>query len=456
MPVLRRLLLVPAVGLFVLGAPVLALENPGPAPPETTSTPLESPGEPAGPGAGAETDRPANLVGVKWSGDPDAEFTVEVRRRGAAADQWEEVGALEGDDTAPDEGSRDQRSSGRRGRHQHVSEPLWVGDAEDVRVTVASGAVSDVSIESVVSETRRAPRGSAGAWGAVVGDLPESQGYAFALVLGAGALGAFALGWAPWRSRRQVALLGVLALVVLTACVPPSPNPIAAPGQPTMTMRSQWGPDLGWNPSPDCAPGPEIPEGGLNFVVVHHTVNSNTYGPTESRAMVRAIWQYHVGTLRYCDIAYNFLVDRYGQIFEGRRGGITNAVIGAHTGGFNTQSSGMAFIGNFTSEQPPAAAWNAMVDLIAWKLSVHLIDPASGFFAVSRGGGSRYPAGEVAAFPNRIVGHRDLWATACPGDAFYPRLPALRAAVQPKVGWDPNAPPTTTTTTTAPTTTTTT
>ena len=119
-----------------------------------------------------------------------------------------------------------------------------------------------------------------------------------------------------------------------------------------MTMRSQWGPDLAWNPSPDCAPGPEIAR-TFKFAVVHHTVNSNTYAPNESTGIARAIWQYHVGTLGYCDIAYNFLIDRYGKIFEGRMGGIDRAVIAAHTGGFNTGSTGIAWIGTWTTEQPP-------------------------------------------------------------------------------------------------------
>jgi hypothetical protein len=445
----RRLLVIPAVVLVLLGAPALALDGSSAPPPESTEVPLALP-DGAEPGTRAVAEVPADLVGVKWTGDPDAQFSIDVRRAGS--DQWQPAGTLGGDDLAPDEGSADARASLTARDGANVTEPIWVDDSTDIRVTVVSGSVDDVSVAAVTSDTGRAPGGSAGALGLALPGTPDRFGYAIALVIAGVLLGAVALGWSPWRSRRQAALLGVVTLLVLTACEPvppPSPSPVQAP-QPPITMRSSWGPDLPWNPSPDCASGPEY-AGDVNFVVVHHTVNSNTYGPADSRAMVRAIWSYHVNTLGYCDIAYNFVVDRFGQIFEGRQGGIDRPVIAAHTGGFNRESSGVALLGDFTSVQPSSAAWNSMVDLIAWKLSVHKKNPADGFVATSAGFGARWPAGTIVSFPNRIVGHRDLWPTACPGDALYPRLGELRNAVQPKVGWEvPTTTSTTTTTTTLP------
>jgi hypothetical protein len=451
----RRLLLVPAVVLVALGAPALALDGDPVVAPDASRVPLELPAA-AGPGDQAETGAPADLVGVTWSGDPDAEFEVEVRREGST--EWEPAATLGGDDLGPDEGSPDARASEHARDGANVSEPVWVEDAADVRVTVVSGTVADVAVESVVSDAPAAPSGSAGALAFGLTGGPRDVGYAVALALVGLALGAVALGWTPWRSRRQLALGAVLGLVALAACAPappPSPNPWSPP-QPSITMRSSWGPDLPWNPSPDCAPGPEY-AGDVNFTVVHHTVNSNDYSPAQSRAMVRAIWSYHRNTLGYCDIAYNFVIDKYGQIFEGRMGGIDRAVIAAHTGGFNRESSGVALLGNHTSVQPTSEAWNALVDLLAWKLSVHKKNPTGGFSAVSAGFGARWPAGTPVSFPNRIVGHIDLWPTACPGAAMYGRMGELRNAVQPKVGWDsPVATTTTTTTTTSPTTTTTT
>ena len=67
-----------------------------------------------------------------------------------------------------------------------------------------------------------------------------------------------------------------------------------------------------------------------------------------------------MGVNGYCDIAYNFLIDRYGQIYEGRAGGISKAVVAAHAGGFNTGSTGVALIGTYTRPQPPPAQWDAL------------------------------------------------------------------------------------------------
>lgn len=456
---LRRCLLIPAVGLVLVGAPALAVDRPDLPRPTSTSVPLVTPlAGNAEPGWTGEADVSANLVGVKWAGDPNTEFRVEIQQSGS---DWKAVGDVGPIDVAPDEGTPDAKASVHSldAGATNATEPVWVGrDVTAVRVTIVSGSAYDVSVEAVTSQDQSAPSGSVGALGMSLPDSPDRFGFAIALMFAGLMLGAIAVGWSPWRSRRSAAVaLALTMLLVLVGCgepepppppppAPASPNP-TYPAQPAMTMHSDWGPDLGWNPDPDCAPGPTI-AGQLKFAVVHHTVNSNTYGPGDSRAMVRAIWQYHVGSLGYCDIAYNFLIDRYGQIFEGRIGGIDKAVVAAHSGGFNTSSTGAAWIGDWTAEQPPQAAWDAMLNLLAWKLSVHKVDPNLGFTTTSNGGGSRWPEGTVVSFPSAIIGHRDVWATACPGNAFYPRMAELRAAVQPKIGWDTTAPTTTTTTTT--------
>jgi hypothetical protein len=431
---LRRLLVIPAVGLVLVGAPALAWDQPEPPAPTTTDVPMVSALDAeAGSAWSAEADVAANLVGVEWSGDPETEFTVEVRNDDG---EWKAVGTVGAVDVAPDPGSPDARSAAHRVGVANTSEPLWIGNADVVRITASTGAVSDVTLAAVSAPAAHAPKGSAGALGSPLASGPDRFGYGLVLVLGGLALGAIAVGWSPWRSRRRAALAAVTGLVVLAACDPAPPAPsTVGPSQPAITTHAQWGPGLNWNPSPDCAPGPTIAP-DMKFAVVHHTVNANSYGASESAAIVRAIWQYHVGTLNYCDIAYNFLVDKYGQIFEGRMGGIDKSVVAAHTGGFNTGSTGAAFIGDYTSEQPTVAGWNAMVSLLAWKLSLHHVDPSKGFTATSGGAGARWPAGTVVSFPNAIVGHRDLWPTACPGDAFYPRMGELRNAVQPQIGWD--------------------
>ena len=74
----------------------------------------------------------------------------------------------------------------------------------------------------------------------------------------------------------------------------------------------------------------------LQFAVVHHTAGANGYTAAQSAAIVRAIQIYHVKGNGWNDIGYNFLVDKYGQVFEGRYGGVERNVIGAHAEGFNT------------------------------------------------------------------------------------------------------------------------
>ena len=116
----------------------------------------------------------------------------------------------------------------------------------------------------------------------------------------------------------------------------------------------------------------------LRFAVVHHTAGSNSYTRAQSAAIVRGIQRYHVLANGWDDIGYNFLVDKYGQIFEGRYGGVDRNVVGAHAQGFNTGSSGVALIGNVRGHvRLTAAARSALARLLAWRLDVAHVDPLS-------------------------------------------------------------------------------
>ena len=87
----------------------------------------------------------------------------------------------------------------------------------------------------------------------------------------------------------------------------------------------------------------------IRFAVVHHTAGTNDYSPAQAAAILRGIELYHVKSNGWNDIGYNFLVDRYGTVYEGRAGGVDRNVIGAHALGFNTGSVGVAVMGTFTS-----------------------------------------------------------------------------------------------------------
>jgi hypothetical protein len=186
-------------------------------------------------------------------------------------------------------------------------------------------------------------------------------------------------------------------------------------------------PRAGWGALESIRRAPPRYAPAVRFAVVHHTAGTNSYGPAASAAIVRGIELYHVKGNGWNDIGYNFLVDRYGQVFEGRYGGITRNVIGAHAGGFNGGSTGVSVIGNFGTTAPPAAALTSLEKLIAWRLDVAHVDPLGTLTWLS-GGNPRFASGSPV-FLRAIAGHRDTGFTDCPGDALYRLLPQIAHAV---------------------------
>ena len=165
----------------------------------------------------------------------------------------------------------------------------------------------------------------------------------------------------------------------------------------------------------------------VHFAVVHHTAGTNDYTPAESAAIVRGIELYHVKGNGWNDIGYNFLVDRYGRVFEGRYGGITRNVVGAHAGGFNSGSTGVAVIGDYMTRQISPAARSALARLLAWRLDVAHADPLSTLVWPSSGN-AEFPPGTLVTL-RAVSGHRDTGYTDCPGDALYAQLPSIAASV---------------------------
>jgi hypothetical protein len=167
----------------------------------------------------------------------------------------------------------------------------------------------------------------------------------------------------------------------------------------------------------------------LQFAVVHHTAGTNSYTASQSAAIVRGIEVYHVKGNGWNDIGYNFLVDKYGQVFEGRYGGVDKNVVGAHAEGFNNGSVGVALLGTYQTAAPTAAEKTALVNLLAWRLDVAHVDPLSTVIYAS-GGNARFPAGTPVAL-RAVSGHKDTGFTSCPGAVVYALLGALaRQAAQ--------------------------
>lgn len=168
-------------------------------------------------------------------------------------------------------------------------------------------------------------------------------------------------------------------------------------------------------------------------LVVHHTATSD--GGDDPASAIRAVYRYQAIGRGWGDIGYNFLIDKFGRIYEGRYsrpydpGEIPTGeneelqhVVGAHVAYHNSGTIGVALLGGMTEHDATPAAREALVSLLAWKAERHDIDP------LGEGTYTSPDNGIVKHLPN-IAGHRNLAATACPGKAFYPTLPAIRQAV---------------------------
>lgn len=367
-----------------------------PAPSSSSSTPHATPTPsstrsaatgratvPDTPGAGATEElatgpvrtKDFNLVSVQWNGDPEADVDVQVRVR--TDDGWSGWQTLEVEDSGPDPGTKEAARAAEKGS----TTPLWVSggaNAVDVRVSVPADAKTpdgDPAVEDV-----------------------------------------------------RTSLIDPKASVGTQTASAPAASARAASSMPGVITRDQWGADeslrLAKCASPSYTSTPKV-------AFVHHTAGSNTYTAAESAAIVRGIYYQHTVVQGWCDIGYNFLVDKYGQIFEGRFGGMDKAVLGAHAGGFNAGSFGVSVLGNYETAKPTPAITEALARVISWKFSLSQTDPTGKAVLTSAGiGGTniRHPAGAQVTL-NAISGHRDVGATACPGANLYSQLPALRTRV---------------------------
>jgi N-acetylmuramoyl-L-alanine amidase len=196
---------------------------------------------------------------------------------------------------------------------------------------------------------------------------------------------------------------------------------VAIAGSPLILTRASWGADERIRRGlPDYADT-------VRFAVVHHTAGSNSYTRAQSASIVRGIQRYHVLANGWDDIGYNFLVDKYGQVFEGRYGGVDRNVVGAHAQGFNRGSTGVALLGNYGATSITPAARAALIRLLAWRLDVAHVDPATTFSWRSTGNPRFRPGANVTL--RTISGHRDTGYTTCPGTRVYVELPDISRRV---------------------------
>ncbi|MEU2036819.1 N-acetylmuramoyl-L-alanine amidase [Nocardia amamiensis] len=210
-------------------------------------------------------------------------------------------------------------------------------------------------------------------------------------------------------------------------------------GGPAVITRAQWGADE----SIRC--DEPTYDDGLGGVTVHHTAGRNDYSKSESAGIVRAVYTYHAKTLGWCDIGYNALVDKYGQVFEGRFGGLDRPVQGAHAGGFNENTSGVALMGDYESIQPTQESIDAIGAFVGWRTKVAGLNPKGYTTMYSEGTSfTPYAQGEAVRLPI-VFAHRDVGNTSCPGEAAYALMDRIReiAAGAPGAsgGYHPQTPP---------------
>lgn len=138
----------------------------------------------------------------------------------------------------------------------------------------------------------------------------------------------------------------------------------------------------------------------VKLIVVHHTaltVNGDVRTPLER---IRALYQYHAGSLGWGDIGYHYLIDEEGTIYEGRAGG--DYVVGGHAYCANVGTVGIALLGNFEKEKPALA----QIQSLQWLLS-----DLAGRYKLDLGRDTMFHGKATPV----VVGHQDVMATACPG-----------------------------------------
>ncbi len=327
-------------------------------------------------------------VGVTWEHGvevPEDRLSFEVRTR--TGDTWTGWMELAYDaDHGPDPDSRE-------GRHARPgTDALLVGDVDQVQVRAlsADGAVPP-DMKLAVVDPGHAAKTAVESPAIDTGELEPAEGEA-------------PVSDAPVPDGTDSGALGLEAATY-------TPKPV-------IYSRAQWGADESMRDKSSL----HYFEVHAGFV--HHTVNANDYTRAEVPGIIRSIYAYHTQSKGWSDVGYNYLVDRFGRIWEGRYGGVDRPVVGAHTLGYNEYSFAMSAIGNYDIHKPSDAMVQAYGALFAWKLSLHGVDASSTRQWV---GSKDFQA---------INGHRDAGQTACPGRYLYARIPEIRKlAAEAQRGW---------------------
>jgi len=95
--------------------------------------------------------------------------------------------------------------------------------------------------------------------------------------------------------------------------------------------------------------------------------------------IIQNIYRYHSTTRGWGDIGYHYIIDYWGNIYEGRYGG--NGVRGAHTyydrkcDNFNVGSIGILLMGNYEKTEPTEKMYESLAKLVAWLSASNNLNP---------------------------------------------------------------------------------
>ncbi|MGW1895306.1 peptidoglycan recognition protein family protein [Streptomyces sp. NPDC002004] len=350
---------------------------------------------PADQGLSPRNVHPFSLVGVIWN-DPRVHLNgrVQVRTRSSATRKW-----TNWQEVTPnsDHGADPDSAESRSGRVRGSTAPLWVGASDGVEVRVhAEAPIGRAFGDQDRSPLPRGLRLELVDPGAMPRSVPKGAR-------------ADRDGVLPALTRQQT---------IDEMAGAPDADPYIGP-RPTIVTRKKWGADEKLR-----EPG-YVYTKTIDAAFVHHTDSGNNYSCSQAPSVIRSIYRYHVKSMGWRDIGYNFLVDKCGKIYEGRAGGVTKAVMGAHTLGFNTNTMGIAVIGSFQTSSPSSAALGGVEKLTAWKLGVFNANPRGKTYLTSAGGNLYAKGKKVHLYV--ISGHRDGVSTDCPGARLYSKLGTVRS-----------------------------
>ncbi|MCX2754955.1 MULTISPECIES: N-acetylmuramoyl-L-alanine amidase [unclassified Gordonia (in: high G+C Gram-positive bacteria)] len=342
-------------------------------------------------------EAPIKMVAFTWERPVDVDLKLRAKNPDGKWGPW----------TVLEQITRGQAPSAK---NPVGTEPVWVGDAREVQVAASKDGLAIPAAETQGGDLAQLAVGTAST---VVTELATVALNALKATL---------------ISPESLLGLGSSLLSPLT-------------GGPQVVARQAWGADE----SIRCSQPVYSPQ--MRGAIVHHTAGSNDYTPQQSAEIVRGIYAYHARSLNWCDIGYNVLIDKYGQIFEGAFGGLDRNVEGTHTGGFNKETLGVSMIGNLEEVPPTAAMVSATGKFLRWRLGKAGLNPAGTATLTSEGfAGTKFAAGTQSNLPV-ISGHRDYNSTSCPGVHGYAALTAIRAlaggappAPEPTPPADPAAP----------------